>query len=84
MHAWVYRMGVSFIVMTILPVLIQLAPVGKITRLTFDGLDKERPTWSSDGRFLAFTRHETGGTHIWQYIMERGRPESAKRFAPRR
>jgi TolB protein len=53
------------------------------TRLTTDGLPKQRPAWSPDGRRLAFARHEAGGTHIWQYVMEADRPESARRVTNR-
>jgi TolB protein len=52
-------------------------------RLTTDGLDKQRPSWSPDGRQLAFARHEAGGTHIWQYVMEAGKPSSARRITSR-
>jgi TolB protein len=52
-------------------------------RLTVDGLDKQRPSWSPDGRRLAFARHEAGGSHIWQYVMDAGRPDSARRVTTR-
>jgi TolB protein len=52
-------------------------------RLTTDGLVKQRPMWSPDGRRLAFARHEAGGTHIWQYVMDAGRPASARRVTSR-
>jgi TolB protein len=52
-------------------------------RLTTDGLAKQRPSWSLDGRRLAFGRHEAGGTHIWQYVMDAGRPDSARRVSNR-
>jgi len=48
-------------------------------RLTTDGLPKQRPNWSSDGGRLTFSRHEVGGTHIQQLIMDAGRPDSARR-----
>lgn len=54
-----------------------------IERLTTDGLAKQRPSWSRDGRRLAFARHETGDTHIWQYVMEAGKPGSARRVSNR-
>src|SRR4051812_2437326 len=57
--------------------------VGALTRLTRDGLDKQRPSWSPDARLLAFTRHEAGGVHIWQYLMDAGRPESLRRLTKR-
>lgn len=41
-----------------------------IIRLTWDGMDKERPTWSSDGKRLYFARHESGGMDIRQYWLE--------------
>ena len=37
---------------------------GRLIRLTRDGLDKQRPYWSPDGRRLAFARHEADGVHI--------------------
>jgi TolB protein len=52
-------------------------------RLTTDGLPKQRPVWSPDGRRLAFARHEAGGTHIWQYVMEVDKPASARRLTNR-
>jgi TolB protein len=54
-----------------------------IVRLTTDGLTKQRPSWSSDGKRLAFARHEVGGTHIWQYVMNVDRPSSARRVTTR-
>lgn len=54
-----------------------------IQRLTTDGLDKQRPAWSPDGRQLLFARHEVGGTAIWQYVLEPGRPESLRRLTDR-
>ena len=53
--------------------------VGPLVRLTHDGLDKERPSWSPDGRRLLFARHEPDGTHIWQYVLDTGAPGSAAR-----
>jgi TolB protein len=44
---------------------------------------KRRPAWSPDGRRLAFARHEPGGSHIWQYVMDAGRPASARRVTSR-
>jgi TolB protein len=52
-------------------------------RLTTDGLPKQRPNWSQDGRLLAFARHEAGGTHIWQYVMDHDSPASARRVTVR-
>lgn len=52
-------------------------------RLTTDGLVKQRPNWSRDGKRLAFGRHEAGGTHIWQFVMDAGKPETARRVTKR-
>ncbi len=52
-------------------------------RLTTDGLGKGRPAWSRDGKRLTFSRHEAGGTHIWQYVMDVGKPSSAHRVTKR-
>lgn len=38
----------------------------RIVRLTHDGHLKQRPSWSPDGRWLAFTRHE--GSSIFVYL----------------
>jgi TolB protein len=43
---------------------------GPLLRLTRDGLDKERPNWSPDGRRLLFARHESGGMNVWQYVLD--------------
>src|SRR5262245_9647713 len=53
-------------------------------RLTSDGLDKQRPAWSPGGKTLAFARHETGGTEIWQYLMEAEDPKSLRRLTTRK
>jgi TolB protein len=47
-----------------------VAHPGRLVRLTRDGLDKERPAWSSDGRRLLFGRHESDGRHFWQYVLD--------------
>lgn len=39
-------------------------------RLTTDGLDKERPCWSTDGRHLLFSRQEAGGAAIWLQVLD--------------
>jgi TolB protein len=41
-------------------------------RLTTDGLDKHRPSWSPDGRRLLYARQESDGANIWQYLLEPG------------
>ncbi|MFO0952589.1 MAG: LpqB family beta-propeller domain-containing protein [Isosphaeraceae bacterium] len=53
-------------------------------RLTTDGLDKERPSWASDGRTLLFARHEAGGTAIRQYLLTPGEPPMLRRLTDRR
>ena len=45
-------------------------PPGPLLRLTNDGLDKERPCWAPDGRGLLFARHDSGGMHVWQYVLD--------------
>ncbi len=52
-------------------------------RLTDDGQVKRRPSWSPGGKRLAFARHESGDTHIWQYVMDAGKPGSARRVTKR-
>jgi TolB protein len=44
---------------------------GPLFRLTRDGLDKQRPSWSRDGRHLLFARQTSDGAHIWQYVLDR-------------
>jgi TolB protein len=55
-----------------------------LERLTHDGLDKQRPMWSADGKYLTFARHEGGGTHIWQYVMEPRSDASLRRLTDRK
>jgi TolB protein len=52
---------------------------GPLLRLTHDGLDKQRPSWSPDGRRLLFARHERGGMHIWQYVLDTKAPGAVAR-----
>jgi TolB protein len=60
------------------------APIrlGPLARLTVDGLDKQRPSWSPDGRRLLFARHAPGGSDIWQYVLDLG--ASGAGASPRR
>ncbi|QDV35477.1 TolB family protein [Tautonia plasticadhaerens] len=44
-------------------------PGRPLLRHTEDGREVIRPSWSPDGRSLAFARSEQGGTQIWQYVM---------------
>jgi TolB protein len=53
-------------------------------RLTFDGLDKQRPSWSPDGETLLFARHEAGGTAVWLYTMRADEPRSLHRLTTRK
>jgi TolB protein len=46
--------------------------LGRLERLTHDGLDKQRPCWAPDGRRLLFARHTSDGAHIWQYVLDLG------------
>jgi TolB protein len=55
-----------------------------LERLTQDGLEKQRPAWCPNGNTLTFARHESGGTHIWQYVMERDHPASLRRLTDRK
>ena len=40
---------------------------GEVVRLTTDGVFKQRPAWSPDGSWLAFSRHE--GATIFLYLL---------------
>src|SRR5688500_11505685 len=54
-----------------------------VTRLTTDGHLKQRPAWSPDGKWLAFTRHQ--GATIFLFLRSsNGTPERrlTKRDAP--
>jgi TolB protein len=66
--------------------LLCLAPgqIDRLIRHTTDGLDKQRPAWSPDGRTLAFARHERGGQRIHQYLVEPDDPDSLRRLTPDR
>lgn len=69
---------------------------GPLLRLTHDGLIKERPCWSPDGRRLLYGRHEPDGASIWLYLDDlkkdgsssprrltsRKAPESSGAFSP--
>jgi TolB protein len=52
---------------------------GPLLRLTSDGLDKERPSWAPDGRRLLFARHEAGGMHVWQYVLDTKQEDAVAR-----
>jgi serine/threonine protein kinase len=51
-----------------------VAPTRSLTRLTFDpGLQTE-PTWSSDGRFVAYSSDRSGNFDIWALPVAGGDP----------
>ena len=45
---------------------------GSLVRMTDDGLFKQRPTWSPDGKTLAFSRHTQSQISIWLLSTETG------------
>ncbi len=57
---------------------------GALTRHTRDGLGKQRPAWSPDGRTLTFARHEAGGTRIWQYVADVASSAPPRRLTDRK
>ncbi|RUL87224.1 TolB family protein [Tautonia sociabilis] len=64
-----------------------IAPPGGLSddlvRLTDDGRDVIRPSWSPDGTRVAFARVEEGGSTIWQYIMDVDPPGPPTRLTDR-
>src|SRR5437773_797506 len=48
-------------------------------RLTRDGLEKRRPSWSPDGKRLAFARREPDDAHLWEYVWEVGSTRAPRR-----
>lgn len=57
---------------------------GPVVQVTRDGLDKERPSWSPDGKRLTFSRQEPDSEHMWQYLIEPGPGSSARRLTDRK
>lgn len=55
-----------------------------LVRHTTDGLDKQRPCWSPDGKTLLFARHESGGSAIRLYLLRRGDPARLLRLTDRK
>ncbi len=53
-------------------------------RLTLEGLDKQRPSWSPDCKTILFARHESGGTGVWLYTMRADTPKSVQRLPARK
>ncbi|AGA31181.1 TolB family protein [Singulisphaera acidiphila] len=67
------------------PVSQQQPSAGQVVRLTHDGLDKQRPSWAPDGHQLLFARHESGGSRIWEYVLDLRSPSSpARRLTDRK
>ena len=53
--------------------------LGPLIRLTHDGLDKQRPSWTPDGRLLLYARREPDGAQIWQFLHEVKNPSARPR-----
>lgn len=51
-----------------------ITPVRSLTRLTFDDGLQSHPTWSPDGRFLAYNSDKGGTTNIWVQQISGGDP----------
>ena len=59
--------------------------LGPLVRVTHDGLDKHRPSWSPNGHLLLFGRREPDGSHIWQYLLDVRSPTAkARRLTDRK
>jgi TolB protein len=59
--------------------------LGRLVRVTHDGLDKYRPSWAPNGRLLLFARREPDGSHIWQYLLDVHNPKvPARRLTDRK
>src|SRR5687767_13698644 len=43
--------------------------LGPVVRMTRDGLEKQRPHWSPDGKQLLYARYEADGGQIWLYTQ---------------
>lgn len=72
-----------FVALALLLVSADTPPAAR--RLTTDGLDKQRPSWSPDGRRLLFAQHESDGAHVWQYVLDTTTPGlPAKRLTGRK
>lgn len=55
------------------------APVRALTRLTFDEGLQSDPTWSPDGRYLAYSSDKGGTTNIWMQQISGGEPVQVTR-----
>src|SRR5262245_17591687 len=52
-------------------------------RLTQDGLEKRRPSWSPDGHRLAYSRREPDAAHLWQYVWDVRSPKPRRLLTDR-
>ncbi|HEV3002975.1 MAG TPA: hypothetical protein VGX78_00870 [Pirellulales bacterium] len=64
--AWGTFVGVQVALVAFLPLAAGGEPM-RLKGLTSDGLFKQRPAWSPDGKQLCFARHE--GDAIWLYLI---------------
>jgi Tol biopolymer transport system component/DNA-binding winged helix-turn-helix (wHTH) protein len=51
-----------------------IAPARSLTRITFDEGLQSDPTWSPDGRYIAYTANRGGATNIWMQQISVGEP----------
>jgi len=58
--------------------------LGRLIQHTHDGLVKDRPSWSPDGKRMTFARHDADGAHIWQYVLDVDDPASLRRLTDRK
>lgn len=66
--------GCLCVALGVLGLFARTAPAQAPVRLTTDGLDKHRASWSPDGKLLLYARQESDGANIWQYLREPGGP----------
>ena len=51
-----------------------IAPARSLTRITFDEGLQSDPTWSPDGRYIAYSANRGGTTNIWMQQISVGEP----------
>jgi Tol biopolymer transport system component/DNA-binding winged helix-turn-helix (wHTH) protein len=51
-----------------------IAPARALTRITFDEGLQSDPTWSPDGRYIAYSANRGGATNIWMQQISVGDP----------